>query len=64
MNLEELFRKNLERGVIDFALRVSSTPGEPVRFYIHPASVFGDTLDFEVSKNTLVPAGWAKPNPS
>ncbi len=43
------------KGVIDHQLRIQRGPGGEVRFYIHPANVDGDTLDFEVQGNCLSP---------
>jgi len=60
--LEQLFRDAHREGVIDFALRASVTP-EGVSFYIHPAQVSGDTLDFRVVDNTLIEGGWATDYP-
>lgn len=38
--------RNIRAGVIDFAIRAEEQPGATVKFYIHPAQVSGDTLDF------------------
>lgn len=38
--------RHIKAGVIDFAIRAEEQPGATVKFYIHPASVSGDTLDF------------------
>lgn len=38
--------RNIRAGVIDFAIRAEEQPGATVKFYIHPAHVSGDTLDF------------------
>lgn len=60
MTLEEYFRKqtrthhDLTFPVIDHALRCEFADGV-VRFYIHPAGVNGDTVDFEVRGNVLTP---------
>jgi hypothetical protein len=43
------------KGVIDHQLRIQRGPGGEVRIYIHPDSVDGDTLDFEVQGNCLSP---------
>ncbi|MGH2505841.1 MAG: hypothetical protein ACRDHZ_00240 [Ktedonobacteraceae bacterium] len=39
--------------VSDHALRVSRDPDGSIRFYIHPANVDGDTVDFYVTGNKL-----------
>lgn len=50
---EKYLAENLERGVIDHAIRVrAGEDGKPV-FYIHPQGVDGDTLDFTVDANRL-----------
>lgn len=38
--------RNIRAGVIDFSIRAEEQPGSTVKFYIHPAHVGGDTLDF------------------
>jgi hypothetical protein len=55
--LETYLRENYEKGVIDHAIRARVDHRGNVRFYIHPHSVTGDTLDFEVSSNSLAPLG-------
>jgi hypothetical protein len=58
--LEEYFRSQthvvngVTYPVIDHALRCEFFDGG-VRFYIHPASVSGDTQDFELHGNALTP---------
>lgn len=61
LTLEEYFRKQFATQrtgepyqVIDHALRCEFAEGV-VRFYIHPANVSGDTVDFEVRGNVLTP---------
>lgn len=55
MTLEQYLKSNCERQVIDHAIRAEiGTDGYP-RFYIHPAGVSGETLDFVVTKNQLHP---------
>jgi hypothetical protein len=51
-NLEDYFRQNLEKGIIDFSLRASETV-HGIQFYIHPTDKDGETMDFVVDKNTL-----------
>jgi hypothetical protein len=56
--LEEYLRDSLKAGVIDHSLRAQIDIQGRLTFYIHPAGVSGDTLDFSVTGNTLNPAGW------
>lgn len=46
--LHEYLTENHDRNVIDHALRASVSADGTVTFYIHPANVSGDTLDFEL----------------
>lgn len=56
MTLEQYLKTNCERQVTDHSIRAEiGTDGNP-RFYIHPANVSGETLDFVVTKNQLHPA--------
>ncbi len=52
MTLEAYLRKNIDNIAIDHAIRAEVIDGL-VTFYIHPAQVSGDTLDFVVKGNTL-----------
>jgi len=52
MNLQEYLQKNLDALVCDHSIRAENRDGL-IRFYIHPHSVDGDTLDFIVSGNEL-----------
>lgn len=58
MTFEEYLRKNFNRenpnAVIDHVLRANVVHGK-LSFYIHPQSVDGDTLDFIVDGNALLP---------
>ncbi len=54
MTLEEYFKKQFERGIIDHAIRCHVHEGH-VSFYIHPARESGDTVDFMVNGNQLDP---------
>lgn len=56
MNLEEYLKVNCAAGVIDHSIRAAIGNGGNPRFYIHPANVSGETLDFVVTKNQLHPA--------
>ncbi len=51
-NLEEYFRDNDGKQVIDHAIR-ARIDGDNVVFYIHPNGVSGETLDFQVHGNNL-----------
>lgn len=55
MTLEQYLKSNCERQVIDHAIRAEIGKDGNPRFYIHPANVSGDTLDFVVTKNQLHP---------
>jgi len=50
--IENYLRENVENNVIDFSIRASIINGK-IHFYIHPACVSGDTVDFDVNKNCL-----------
>lgn len=51
--LEDYMKENLDRDVIDHAVRCIKGPNGEIDFYIHPAGVDGDTLDFTANGNTL-----------
>jgi hypothetical protein len=53
--LEQYLRENVEKGAIDHSIRATITSEGNVEFYIHPLNVSGDTLDFMVCNNALVP---------
>lgn len=53
--LEQYFRDDIERQAIDHALRARINEKDEVVFYVHPHGVNGDTLDFKVQGNTLIP---------
>lgn len=62
ITLEQYFRSQFvttkdgwQVPAIDHALRCEIPTHGPVRFYIHPANVNGDTLNFEVQGNCVVP---------
>lgn len=55
MTLEQYLKSNCERQVIDHAIRAEIGKDGNPRFYIHPANVSGETLDFVVTKNQLHP---------
>lgn len=50
--LAEYLNDNFERDVIEHTLRVYVLD-EQICFYIHPANVSGETLDFVVKENSL-----------
>jgi hypothetical protein len=53
--LEEYLRQNVERNVIDHSIRAEIDDDGHVNFYIHPAYVDGETVDFTVDFNSLGP---------
>lgn len=53
--LEQYLADDISRGVIDHHLRASRDANGKVTFYIHPAGVDGDTMDYVVRGNVLVP---------
>lgn len=55
MNLETYLRENCRRNAIDHSIRAMCDDAGNVSFYIHPANVNGDTLDFAVNGNELLP---------
>jgi hypothetical protein len=53
--LEQYLRENYEKGVIDHVIRVTSVGDGGAAIYIHPQDADGDTLDFAVLDNELLP---------
>lgn len=53
--LEAYLAANLERGVIDHALRASLDINGKIRFYLHPINVDGATPQFLIEGNVLTP---------
>lgn len=52
--LEAYFVRAAAQGIIDFTLRCTHTQeGEGAHFYIHPANISGETLQFVVAENSL-----------
>jgi hypothetical protein len=52
--LEAYFVRAAASGVIDFTVRCTHhQEGEGAHFYIHPANISGETLQFVVAENTL-----------
>lgn len=52
-SLAEYLEENWNRNVIDHVLRMYVDADGQTCFYIHPASVDGETLDFMVEENEL-----------
>jgi hypothetical protein len=52
-SLEQYFRSDLQRLVLDHRIRAQLDAKGDVVFYIHPDGRDGDTLDFKVVGNTL-----------
>lgn len=62
MTLSEALKEGVKRGIIDWSLRVTESDGL-VKFYIHPTSKSGVTLDFELDRTVndlefLEPSVW------
>jgi hypothetical protein len=55
-SLERYLWDNLDRGVIDHAVRALRDADGKVTFYIHPASVSGDTCGYDVTGAMALPA--------
>lgn len=53
--LEQYLRENCDRFGIDHALRARIIETGECVFYVHPATGPGDTLDFRVEGNSLIP---------
>lgn len=51
--LERYLHENMDREVIDFAVRARNLGNGRMGFYIHPDSRDGETLDFVVTGNAL-----------
>src|SRR5690348_13939610 len=56
--LSKYLSENASKGIIDHVIRTvhSTGLGNEASFYIHPLNADGDTLDFTVQENSLVPA--------
>lgn len=52
--LGNYLRRCHESGIIDFSLRASEDAAGVMRFYIHPSSQNGDTVDFHVIGNLVI----------
>jgi hypothetical protein len=54
--LEEYLKENKDKAYLGHALKVNVIDKDgDVHIYIHPQSVDGDTLDFIVEGNNLIP---------
>lgn len=53
-SLEQYLKENLEKGIIDHAIRATINEHGNVTFYIHANGQDSDTLDFMVKKNILI----------
>jgi len=51
---EDYLRENIEKGIIDFSIRVGYDKYRGIEFYIHPDGKDGETLDFQVLGNGLI----------
>jgi len=51
--LSKYLEDNIKNNVIDHAIRAHKDDYGNIVFYIHPANVSGDTLDFLVDENVL-----------
>lgn len=58
MTIEEYLRAEIQRGVIDFTLRVHDRGVEGLTFYIHPESRDGMTRDFLVKGGEVTPSSF------
>ena len=53
--LKQYFLENFKNGIIEHIIRSSVDDEGNASFYIHPSNIEGDTLDFLVCSNTLIP---------
>lgn len=53
--LYEYLKENIAKGVIDFSIRAGYNRDGEIELYIHPDSKDGETLDFLVLGNELIP---------
>jgi hypothetical protein len=55
-NLEQYLRDTQEQAFLGYQLKIGYKDAEGrIHIYIHPNSVSGETLDFIVDGNTLIP---------
>jgi hypothetical protein len=59
--LQEYLTDSFQHGSVEHSMRSSVDSDGNVSFYIHPMNVSGDTLDFAVAGNDLVPLQVATP---
>lgn len=53
MTLEEYLQKNMQKHVVDHAVRAYIDSDGQLSFYIHPFNVDGETLYFAVEENDI-----------
>ena len=53
--MEQYLRNGLVSHIIDYEIRVTISNENRITFYIHPKGKDGETLDFEVKGNILLP---------
>lgn len=53
ITLEDYLENNHTEGIIDHVLRAELNGEGKITFYIHPQGRDGETLDFEVTGNSL-----------
>lgn len=52
---EKFLSDVLDKGHCDFSLMAKKSQQGEVTFYIHPNNIDGETVDFVVQGNTLIP---------
>lgn len=55
-SLQDYFREFYNNGIVDHTIRASVDFDNNVSFYIHPATVSGDILDFVIYYDKTIPA--------
>lgn len=53
-NLERYLKTNLNKGIIDHAIRASEKEDGTIVFYIHAVNADSETQDFAVQRNILI----------
>lgn len=53
--LDQYLQENMDKGIIDFSLRISRDSEGAIHFYMHPSYVSGDTVDYKVKDNEVIP---------
>lgn len=54
-SLEEYLKQNFDKGIIDHAIRANKDGDGSITFYIHPNGFSGDTLDYAVNGDEIMP---------